>query len=67
MTSISSDNEGKIDSILGGAESDELEAMNSSPQQPDCSQQLLGIVPAPTVDAVSTVGLAPREGRTGEL
>ena len=66
MTSISSDNEGELDRILGGAESDELEAMNSSPQRPNCSQELLGLVLAPTDNAVSTAGLAPREGRTGE-
>ena len=29
----SSDDEGKLDRILGGAESDELEPMNSSPQE----------------------------------
>ena len=56
----SSDDEGELDRILGGAESDELEAMNSSSQQPDGSQE-----PAPIDDAVSTVGLAPRKGRTG--
>ena len=53
------DNEDELDHILGGADSDELEAMSSSPQQLDCSQELLGIVPAPTEDAVSTAGLAP--------
>ena len=41
--------------------------MNSSPQQPDGSQEQLGVVAAPTDDAVSTAGLAPREWRTGEL
>ena len=66
MTSISSDDEGEIDRILGRAEY-EFEAMNSSHQRPDCSQELLGVVLAPTDDAVSTVRLAPREGRTGEL
>ena len=63
----STDNEGELNRILGEAESDELEAMNSSPQQPDGSQELLGDVPAPADDAVSTAGLASREGRTGEL
>ena len=67
MASMSSDDKGKLDRILGGAESDELKTMNSSPQQPDGSQELLGVVLAPTDDAVSTAGLAPREGRTGEL
>ena len=62
----SSDDEGELDRILGGAESDELEAMNLSPQQPDGSQELLGVVPALIDDAVSTAGLAPREGRSGE-
>ena len=56
----SSDDKGKLDCILGGAELDELQAIN-------CSQELLGIVPAPIDDAVSTVGLAPHEGRIGEL
>ena len=35
----SSDDEGELDRVLGGAEWDELEAMNSSPQQPDGSQK----------------------------
>ena len=64
---MSSSDEGKLDRILGRAELDELESMNISPQQPDCSQELLGVVAAPTDDAISTVGLAPHEGRTGEL
>ena len=67
MASISSYDEGELDHIPGGAKSDELGAMNSSPQQPDSSQELLGVVPALTDDAVSTAGLAPSEGRTGEL
>ena len=67
MTSIFSDDKSELDRILGGAESDELEAMNSSPQQPDGSQELLGVVPAPTDNAVSTAGLASREGKTREL
>ena len=62
-----SSSDGEIDRILDGADLDELETMNLSPQQPDCSQELLGVVPAPTDDATSTAGLAPREGRTGEL
>ena len=41
---MSSDDEGELYSILGGAESDELEDMNSSPQQPDGLQELLGVV-----------------------
>ena len=41
---MSSDDEGELDHILGGAESDELEDMNSSPQRPDGSQELLGVV-----------------------
>ena len=40
MTNMSSDDEGELDCIQGGAESDELEAMNSSSQQPDGSQEL---------------------------
>ena len=64
---MSSSDEGELDRILGGAELDKLETMNLSPQQPDCSQELLGVVPAPTDDAISTAGLAPREGRTGKL
>ena len=63
----SSDDEGELDRILGGAESDKLEAINSSPQQPNGSQELLDVVLAPTNDAVSTTRLAPHEGRTGEL
>ena len=63
----STDDERELDRILGGVESDELEARNSSPQQPDGSLELFGFVPARTDDAVSTAGLAPREGRTGEL
>ena len=64
---MSSDDERELDCILGGVESDELEDMNSSSQQPDGSQELLGVVLAPTYNAVSMAGLAPREGRTGEL
>ena len=67
MNSASSVDEGELDHIVGGADSDELEAMNLSSQQPDCLQELLGVIPAPTKDAVSTTGLAPHEGRTGEL
>ena len=63
----STDDEGELDRILGGAESDEIEAMNSSPQQPDGSQELLGVVTAPTDNAVSMAGLALHKGRTGEL
>ena len=63
----STDDEGELDHILGGAESDDVEAMNSSPQQLDGSQGLLSVVPAPTDDAVRTVGLAPCKGRTREL
>ena len=48
--------------------SDELVAMmESSPQQPGCSQNLLGIVPAPINDAGSTAELLPCERRPGEL
>ena len=64
---MTSSDEGELDSILGGVEYEELEAMNLSPQQPDGSQELLGVVPAPTDDAISKAGLAPRKGRTGEL
>ena len=64
---MSSSDEGELDPILGGAELEELETMNLSSQQPDCSQELLGVIPAPTNDAISTAGLAPCEGRTGEL
>ena len=64
---MSSSDEGELDHILGGAELDKLETMNLSPQQQDCSQELLGVVPAPTDDAISTVGLAPHEGSTEEL
>ena len=63
----SSDDEGELDRVLGGAESNELEAMNLSPQQPDGLQELLGAIPAPTDNAVSMVGLGPCKGRTGEL
>ena len=41
--------------------------MTESPQQPSCSQKLLGVLPAPTNDVGSTTELPPREGRTGEL
>ena len=41
---MSSDDKGELDRILGGAESDELEDMNLSPQQPGSSQELLGVV-----------------------
>ena len=61
------DDEGELDRILEGAESDELEAMNAAPQQPDGSHETLGVLPAPTDDVVSMAGLAPREGRIGEL
>ena len=37
--------------ILGGVEIDEIEAMMESPQQPDGSQDLLGVVWAPTEHA----------------
>ena len=37
------------------------------PQQPSCLQDLLAVVPTPINDAGSTVGLAPHNGRTGEL
>ena len=56
-----------LDCILGGVESDKLEAMMESPQQPGCLQDLLGIIPAPINEAGSMAGLAPRKGRTGEL
>ena len=45
--SMFSDEERELDRILGGAESDKLEDMYMSPQQPDGSQELLGVVPAP--------------------
>ena len=50
----SGDND-NLDPILGRPVSDELVVMTESPQQPGCSQNLLGIVPAPTnEDAGST-------------
>ena len=53
---MSSSDEGELDRILGGAELDKTETMNLSPQQSACSQQLLGVAPAPTDDAISTAG-----------
>ena len=64
---MSSSDEGELDRILGGAELDELENMNLSPQRTNCSRELLGVVLTPTDDAISMAGLAHREGRTGEL
>ena len=65
---ISNQDNEDLDRIVGGPVSDELVAMTkSSPQQPGCSQNLLGVVPAPTNDAGSSAELPPREGRTEEL
>ena len=60
----SSGHDDHLDHILGGTVSDELVEMTESP---GCSQNLLGIMPAPMNDAGSTMELPPREGRTGEL
>ena len=38
---MTSDDEGELDRILGGVESDQLGAMNSSPQQPNCEEEAL--------------------------
>ena len=64
---MSSGDDNDLDCILGAPVSDELVAMTESPQQPDCSQNLLGIILAPTNDTGSTAELPPRKGRTGEL
>ena len=56
-----------LDCILGEVVSDELEPMTESPQQRGCLQDLLDVIPAPTNDAGSMAGLAPRKQRTGEL
>ena len=66
---MSSGDNDDLDRILEGPVSDELAivAMTESPQQFGCSQNLLGVLPAPTNDAGSTAELSPREGRTGEL
>ena len=53
---MSSSDEGEIDRILGRADFEELETMNVSPQQPEGSQDILGVVPALTYD-VDTAGL----------
>ena len=45
---MSSSVEGEIDRILGGADFEELETMNVSPQEPEGSQDILGVVPALT-------------------
>ena len=44
----------------------DLEVMTESPPHYH-SHDLLGIVPAPTQDSDSAVGVTPREGRIGEL
>ena len=46
---------------------DKLKQFREPPQQHSCSQDLLGVIPASTNDALSTVRLALREGRRGEL
>ena len=51
----------------GGSGVRQLEAITESPQQYGCSQDLLGVVPASTNDALSTARLALHEGRRGEL
>ena len=66
---MSSGDDDDLDRILERPVSDELVivAMTELPQQPDCLQNLLGVLPASTNDAGSTVELPPRESRTGEL
>ena len=64
---MSSSDKDEIDRILGGADFEELETMNVSLQQPEGSQEILGVVPAFTNDVVNTAGLAPRDGSSGEL
>ena len=65
---MSSRDNDDLDCILRRPVSDGLVAITeSSPQQPGCSQNLLGIIPAPTNDVGSTAKPPIREGRTGEL
>ena len=66
---MSSGDDDDLDCILEGPVSDELVivTMTESSQEPGCSQNLLGVLPAPTIDAGSTAELPPCEGRTGEL
>ena len=65
---MSSGDNNNLDRILGGPVSDEIVVITESPQlKPGCSQNVLGVVLAPTVNAGSTAELPPREGRTGEL
>ena len=51
----------------GGSRVQQIEAITESPQQHCCSQDLLGVVPASTNDALSTARLALAKGGEGEL
>ena len=57
-----------LDRILEVAEYD-VEQMMDSPSliEDDGSQERTGVVKAPTLDVISTRGLATREGSVGEL
>ena len=64
----SGDDDDLLDRVLGELVSDKLVAMmESSPNQPKCSQNLLGFVPAPTNNAGSTAELSLSKERTGKL
>ena len=64
---MSTGEEDDVDRILGGVQSDKVEAIIVSLRQLGCSQDRLGVLLAPTNDADRTAGLAPSKGRAGEL
>ena len=57
-----SDKDGDLHCILEGAELD-MEEIIESPSLIDGSQERTGVIQAPTLDAISSMGLATREGR----
>ena len=56
----------ELDSYLSALDLD-LDLMDAEDQQPDKTQELLGVVPAPSTDALCAVGQAPSEGGSGDL
>ena len=63
---MSSRDDDDLDHILGGPMSNGLVIMTeSSLQQPNCSQNLLAVTPAPTNDAGSTAEL-PSNAKAGQ-
>ena len=58
----------EFDEILQITDLDEFDVADSQiDEQQDTSEELLGVVSAPANDALSTSGMAPRDGRCGVL